>query len=373
MGTPKVAVGLAIPPKPPLGAFKQVIWASRFFRFDCLMLWDHLQDIFPKSLWEKSFTWTAGENESPHEFYDQQTLLGYLGPRAGRVAVGVAVTEAVRRHPVVIAQSMVTLSHLTKRAPILGIGAGERENIEPYGLSFANPVARLDEALQVIRLCLDKTGPLNFTGTYFNLDNAVFDLKSPKGRKPRVWVGALGPRMLELTGKYGDGWYPLGLLSADQYGERLGTIRAVAKSAGRNPDQITPSLQPYIVVAPTHEEALDMLKTPTVKFFGLLAPAEIWRQQGFKHPFGEDFRGNIDFLPEEHTRAFLQSAIEQVPPQMANAGALVGTPKEIADQLKPYVAAGMRHVVPQAMSAAISRKHALYSLRALSQIRSELN
>ena len=116
-----------------------------------------------------------------------------------------------------------------------------------------------------------------------------------------------------------------------------------------------------------------MLKTPTVKFFGLLAPAEVWRQQGFTHPFGEDFRGNIDFLPEEHTREFLLSAIEQVPPQMANAGALVGTPQEIAEQLKPYVAAGMRHVVPQAMSAAISRKHALYSLRALSQIRSALN
>jgi phthiodiolone/phenolphthiodiolone dimycocerosates ketoreductase len=373
MGGPKVAVGLAIPPKPPLGALKQVIWATRLMRFDCLMLWDHLQDIFPKALWEKSFTWAAGENDSPHEFYEQQTLLGYMAPRAGRVSIGVAVTEAIRRHPVVIAQSMVTLAHLTKKAPILGIGAGERENIEPYGLSFANAVSRLDEALQVIRLCLDGTSPLNFEGKYFQLRNATFDLKPPRGRKPRIWVGALGPRMLELTGKYGDGWYPLGLLTPAEYGERLATVRDVAKRAGRDGSAIVPSLQPYIVVAPTHEEARAMLDTRTIKFFGLLAPAESWRKLGFSHPFGEEYKGIQDFLPENYDRAFLDDAIANVPTEMSNAGLFWGTPKEVAAQLRPFVDAGMRHVVPQAMSAAISRKHALYSIRALRQIRAELN
>src|SRR3954452_17013408 len=259
MGKPKVAVGLAIPPKPPISALKQVIWASRFFRLDCFMLWDHLQDIFPTALWDKSLTWTAGINDSPHEFYDQQTLLGYIAPRAGRLKIGVAVTEAVRRHPVVIAQAMVTLAHISKRAPILGIGAGERENIEPYGLSMTNAVSRLDEALQIIRICLDGSGPLNFKGEFFSLENARFDMRPPKNRKPKVWVGALGPRMLELTGKYGDGWYPLGLLSANEYGEKLNAVRAAAKAAGRKPDEIVPSLQPYIVVAPSHAEAEKML------------------------------------------------------------------------------------------------------------------
>jgi phthiodiolone/phenolphthiodiolone dimycocerosates ketoreductase len=299
--------------------------------------------------------------------------LGYMGPRAGRVSIGVAVTDPIRRHPVVIAQAMITLAHLTKRAPILGIGAGERENIEPYGLSYANSVSRLDEALQIIRLCFDGTSPLNFQGKYFQLDNASFDLKPPRGKKPKVWVGALGPRMLELTGKYGDGWYPLGLLTAQEYGERLGVVREAAKQAGRDANAIVPSLQPYIVVAPTHEEARAMLDTRTIRFFGLLAPAESWRKQGFSHPFGENYRGIHDFLPESYSRTFLDEAIAGVPTEMSNAGLFWGTPKEIADQLRPFVDAGMRHVVPQAMSAAISRKHALYSIRALRTIRAELN
>jgi phthiodiolone/phenolphthiodiolone dimycocerosates ketoreductase len=116
-----------------------------------------------------------------------------------------------------------------------------------------------------------------------------------------------------------------------------------------------------------------MLKTPTIRFFGLLAPAEAWRAQGFSHPFGDDFRGFIDFLPESYSRAFLQEAIASVPDAMANAGLFAGTPSDVAEQLRPYVAAGMRHVVPQAMSAALSQKHALYSMRALRTIRIELN
>jgi len=38
VGNPKVAVGLAIPPKPPLSALKQVIWATRFLKCDGLLL-----------------------------------------------------------------------------------------------------------------------------------------------------------------------------------------------------------------------------------------------------------------------------------------------------------------------------------------------
>lgn len=373
MGNPKVAVGLAIPAKPPLGGLKQVIWATRLLRCDSLLLWDHLQDLIPTALWDRSFTWAAADNDSPHAFFEQQTMLGYMAPRAGKMAVGVAVTEPIRRHPVIIAQAMVTLAHLSKRAPILGIGAGEKENIEPYGLSISYAVSRLEEALQVLRLCFYGKGPLNFEGRFYSLRDARFDLRPPKGRAPRIWVGSLGPRMLELTGRYGDGWYPLGLLSPDEYGQKLETIRDAAREAGRRPEEILPAFQPYIVIAPTRAEVETLLENPTIKFFALLAPAESWRKRGYPHPFGEDFRGNVDFLPETFTRAQLEEAIAKVPVEIANIGLLWGTPDDIVTQLKPYVAAGMRYVVPQALTAAVSRGHAMYSLRALRTIRLGLN
>jgi phthiodiolone/phenolphthiodiolone dimycocerosates ketoreductase len=335
-------------------------------------LWDHLQDLFPQNLWDHEFTWLAGENASPHEFFEYRTLLGYLASRAGRLRLGVAVTEPVRHHPVLIAQTMLTLAYLTKRAPILGIGAGERVNIEPYGFDFSNPVSRLEEALQVIRLCFDNRGPIDFQGKFYRLERAPMDLRPPKGRTPEIWIGGLGPRMLRLTGHYGDGWYPLGMLTPDEYAAKLATVRDAARAAGRNPDAIIPSLQPYVIVAPTEREARALLDAKIVRFFGLLVPAEKWRGLGLSHPFGEDFRGLLDFLPERYGKDELEAAIALVPDELADVGLIWGTPEQVAERLRAYGAAGMRHVVPQLVSALVSRRLALYGGWALRTISREL-
>jgi phthiodiolone/phenolphthiodiolone dimycocerosates ketoreductase len=138
------------------------------------------------------------------------------------------VTEPIRRHPVLIAQAMLTLSRMIKRPPILGIGAGERENTEPHGLDFSHPVGRLEEALQIIRMCFSSQGPIDFEGEHYRLDGAMMDLRTPAGKIPEIWIGGRGPRMLRLAGGYGDGWYPNMIASPDQYASKLNAVHAAA-------------------------------------------------------------------------------------------------------------------------------------------------
>ena len=176
----------------------------------------------------------AEPGSSPHRYFEYQVLLGALAKQAGPVRLAVGVTEAIRRHPVLIAQAFMTLSHMTKRAPILGIGSGEKENIVPYGLDFSTPVGVLEEALQIIRLCFASSGPFDFSGKHFNLDRAVMDLAPADGRTPEVWIAAHGPRMLRLTGEYGDGWYPTFPYTPDTYAESLNTIHQSAAAVGRS-------------------------------------------------------------------------------------------------------------------------------------------
>ncbi|HUL98155.1 MAG TPA: LLM class flavin-dependent oxidoreductase [Mycobacterium sp.] len=268
MKSPGVSVGLQIGTQPPLGAARAYFLAARAMRLDSVMIIDHFQSIFPSAIWDRELTWLAAQRPSPHEFFDYQVLLGYLASRAGRLRLGVGVTEVIRRHPVVIAQAMTTLSHLTKRAPILGIGAGERMNIDPYGLDFSEPVTRLEEALQVIRLCLWARGPITFSGKHYRLDRATMDLKPASGRVPEIWIGGHGPRMLRLTGRYGDGWYPSTVVSAQEYEAKLATVRAAAAEAGRNPASIRPALHRFMVVGASEQEARAMLKTKAIRLLG---------------------------------------------------------------------------------------------------------
>lgn len=369
MNSSRISVGLQLGTQPPLSATRAFLLGARAMRLDSVMLIDHFQNVFPTVIWDKELTWLAAQRPTPHEFFDYQVLLGYLASRVGRMRLGVGVTEPIRRHPVLIAQAMMTLSHLTKRAPILGIGAGERMNIDPYGLDPSEPVTRLEEALQIIRLCLSTQGPITFSGKHYRLDNALMDLKPAHSKAPQIWIAGHGPRMLGLTGRYGDGWYPTAVVSPHEYATKLATVRAAAHDAGRDPASITPALHRFTVIGATEQEARAMLETKVIRALGLMAPAHLWRQAAAIHPFGEHFNALVDFVPAHYKRQTMDEAIAAVPAALMAEGPLLwGTPKQVVAKLRAFGDAGLRHVVLAPVSGLVSKHAALYGLWATGRI-----
>ncbi len=368
MALPRIDVGIYVPAKPPLAVVEQLAAAAQQAQLDSLFIWDHVVDFFPHAAWDEEFSWLANLSTSPHEWFDFPTLLGYLAGKTEGLRLAVGVTEPIRRHPILIAQAMLTLSHLSDRPPILGIGAGERMNTEPYGLDFSRSVSRLEEALQIIRQAFTARGPFSFPGEHFRLTDAVLDIQPADGRIPEIWVAAHGPRMLRLTGQYGDGWYPVIVASPDDYAARLEVIRHAARDAGRDPDAITPAWHPPILAAPTEEEARVMLGSRAARFFGLLMPSEVWQLFGREHPLGSGgFRGYVDIMPQRYDRTLLDEAIDGVPPAMLE-GVLLGTPEQIVGKLRAFGEAGLRYAVPIDLSTLVSEQAAQYSVRALGEI-----
>lgn len=362
MPSPSIKIGLYLPPQPPLGQLKLAAWGARLGRFDTLMTWDHIQDFFPSAIWDENLTWVARQRSSPHQYYEWRTMLGYLAGQAGGMRLGIGVTEANRHHPVILAQAMITLAHLTKRPPILGIGAGERENTEPYGIDMSMPVGRLEEALQIIRHFFDDGSPLDFDGRHFQLDQAIMDLPIPPRRKPALWVGATGPRMLRLTGRFGDGWYPGFVMPADRYAESLAAVRSAAGEAGRNPGIITPSMQAIVMVVSDERELARVLDEPAIRLFALTMAADVWSEEGLTHPLGEDFRGVMDFMPEKLDRVGWEKALAAATPEIVLKSGIFGTPDEIERRLCELGEAGLRHIVLIPANAILSMRQAAYRL-----------
>ena len=368
MAPPKIAAGFQLPTIPPPGLNRALVYYCRLAGVDSVWLYDHFQGPVPTAIWDRDLSWIATKIATPHEIFDYQTLLGYLASSAGKMSIGIGVTEPVRRHPVLIAQTMLTLSHMTKQPPILGIGAGERQNIEPYGLDFSHPGGRLEEALEIIRLCFASQGPIDFEGEHYKLDGAIMDLAAPKGKTPEIWIAAHGPRMLRLTGQYGDGWLPFMVASPEEYAGKLDVIRAAAGEAGRDPEKITPGLFQFTIMAPTEREARAMLETKLGRYVSgvELASAEEWRKVGAVHPFGEHYGGYTDIVPDRYDRKTLEEAIAAVPPELIGYGFLWGTPEQVAQKLRAFGEVGLGHVVLSSFlwSTLISKRAALYGLRA---------
>ena len=242
-------------------------------------------------------------------------------------------------------------------------------NSDPYGLDSSRPAGRLEEALQIIRLCLSAPGPITFSGNFFHLDRATMDLKPAPGRVPEIWVAGHGPRMLALTGRYGDGWYPTAVASPREYEEKLATIRAAARDAGRDPMSLTPALHRFTVIAATEREARAMLRTKVIRAFGLMAPADLWRRAGVAHPFGERFNALVDFVPDHYDRKTMDEAIAAVPDLVVTEGPLLwGSPQQVVSRLREFGDAGLRHVTLAPVSGLVSKKAALYGLWAAGRV-----
>ncbi len=337
---------------------------ARVFRYDAMWTVDHYLGWVPQQLWDKGFLWNADPQGTPHAYLDWQVLLGHLAGRSGRIQVGVAVTEAVRRHPVTLAQAAMTLSHLTKEPPILGIGAGETENTVPYGLDFSRPVRRLEEALQIIRSCFTSRGAFDFEGEVFRLDKAILDLAPPPDRVPQIWIAGHGPRMLSLVGRFGDGWYPTLPYTPGAYADSLALVRTAAVEAGRDPATIVPAWSAIAVLGKTERDARRLLDTPYMRFMSLLAPDEVWQRHGETHPLGEGFAGLVAFVPQWHTEAEIRAARAAVPVDLVADTVLWGTPDAVLSRLRDFVDAGLRHLVLNPASALASRRDMLFSLRA---------
>ena len=252
--------------------------------FDAVWWPCHLMGWIPDSVWTEDLTALAAFQANPHMYFDPLTMMGAAGAATETIKVGVSVTDTIRRHPAMLAQQALTVDHLARGRSILGLGSGERMNVTPYGIEWSKPVGRLEEALRVIRLLWESTGPIDFHGNFFDLDGAVLGLEPYEGRTPPIWVAAHGPRMLEITGRLADGWLPTNI-TAEDYADKLSVIRQSAERAGRDPEAFTPSMLAYVLCAPD-EETLDRLCDQTLVrllFAAVGLSPETWARHGRAH------------------------------------------------------------------------------------------
>ena len=320
---------------------------SRLLRLDFILVWDHVQNFFPRSMWDQRVSYGIRPGSSPHEDFEAFTALGRLSAVSGRLQLGVGVTDVLRRHPIALAQAAVTLSHLTGRPFILGLGAGERMGTEPYGLDSSPSAERLEDAARFIRAAFDaadRRENFDIESRFFRAQHAVFDLRPPPGTRPVLWIAAHAPRALGVAGRQGDGWYPHLVKDPTDYERGLGIVRAAATEAGRDPGSVTPAGHVDILVAPTERQVRELLDSRLARWAGAYAPAAMWREVGATHPLGEAFGGYRDVLPERLDPATVEELIQTVPREVVERRILWGTPDQVARQVELLVEAGLRAV-----------------------------
>lgn len=312
-------------------------------RYHSIWLPDHMVSFWPESIWTPEFTDLATVSASPHRHLDAMVVAGAAAVLTKNVPIATSVVDTVRRHPSLLAQSALTIHHLSRGRFILGVGSGETENTVPYGFDFAKPVARFEEAIRVIKLLWASDGPVDFSGQFYTLRHARLDTEPYEGRFPPIWAGGSGPRILSIIGRHCDGWWPAGAHSPEDYAAKLKAVRDAAEQAGRDPMAITPAFIWTCLIADDDAELAEILEAPLIRaYYVMSTPAPIMRQYGFEHPLGDGWRGYQDITPEALPRERVLAMLGKVNIDSLLAIVPHGSSKQIARILKDYVDAGLR-------------------------------
>jgi phthiodiolone/phenolphthiodiolone dimycocerosates ketoreductase len=345
-------VGLAAQALPmrfsPMAVTRSSYLSAVAGRADSFWLADHLNSLYPRSMAQPKYIGAARLTPKVDANLEPWTVLGHLAARnrLGRMRLGIGVTDTGRRNPAVTAQAAATLHLLTRGRAILGIGTGEREGNEPYGVDWSKPVARFEEALATIRALWNSGGELvTRDSPFFPLHNAVFDLWPYRGKWPEIWIASHGPRMLRATGRYADAWFPAAVFSPSDYARGLEAVRAAASDAGRDPHSIAAATFFFVVTGRNRQEIDDALESTAMKTFALNVPAELWKRHGVSHPLGDDFTGAQDIIPQVLDEETVLTYTSNVPPSLLKDACLQGTHDEIVDQLADWRDHGLSYPV----------------------------
>ncbi|MFI5266033.1 MAG: LLM class flavin-dependent oxidoreductase [Chloroflexota bacterium] len=305
---------------------------------------DHLMGFWPQSLWTPDITPLALAQPNPHAFFDPFVAMAAAGAATSRLLVGTAVTQPLSRHPAHLAQTFLTLSHQTGGRVILGMGAGEAENLAPYGVGMEHSAARVAEAVEIIRLLWSSPEPVSFDGDFWQLRDAVLGLgATPEARLPPIWLAAHGPRMLRLAGARGDGWLPIKMPPA-LYAEHLGVVREAAVLAARSAEAVTPGAWGFTVIHEDEREVPRLMDHPLIKGVCLMFGAASFERHGSAHPMG-DGGGFQGYIPTRLSRTEALAAVGKVPAGVVRDHLFAGTPDQILAELRALEGVGLRHAV----------------------------
>jgi phthiodiolone/phenolphthiodiolone dimycocerosates ketoreductase len=321
---------------------------GRLFGADSLWVPDAHMGAGSDEMWALEAPTVAKTAPSPGAYFDPFQILAVTAARIRGADVGSCVTDPLRHHPMSLAQSFVTLDHISKGRAILGIGNGVAANTEPFGFPWSKQASRLEEALTIIRLLWQSGGePLSYEGRFWKLEDALFSLPLYAGKPPRIWVASHAPRMLGITGRFADGWVPTVKVSGEEYASNLETIRAAAAKAGRSMDTFVPAQLLYpVVLGRSRDQVIEsVMKSRIGAVFALGAPGQLWKEHGLEHPLGEDHKGWYELVPTRLDTEAIDAALASMTPELMVSFIYAGSPAEICEEVAPLVDAGARHLI----------------------------
>lgn len=255
-----------------------------------------------------------------------------------RMKIGSGVVDCWTRNPARLAAAFSTLDDLAPGRVILGIGAWWEPLASKVGVNRVKPLKAMREIVEAVRgLLNDET--VTYDGEFVHFDGVELDyvLQERKPKDIPIYIGATGPKMMELTGEIADG-VVLNYLVSAEYNERaMEQLAAGAAKVGRTVDDLDRPQLVVCAVAESDDEAdrktaLDGARMLITQYLG--QQPHIMKASGVPDSLLDEVHAVLTW-PATHEQVVAASAL--VPDEVVQMLCAAGTADECRAKVAHYI------------------------------------
>jgi len=332
----EVRVSLALPPEAPLAELVQL--AVEAENAGCYTVWvndDRLQkDVF--------------------------TVLAAIAQATGELRLGPGVTNPYSRHPALVATAVATLDELAGGRAVLGLGAGGT-NHRALGVERRAPATALREAVMIVRGLLAGER-VTLDGRIMHAHEAQLDF-TPRRPDLPIYIGARGPKVLEMAGELADGIIVGNVASTQGWSYALDHVEGGCRRAERNPTDV--ALTAWVACAVSDDAAAAIDAVRPMVATSLTTSRPILSELGIQLPSG------FATVMERHgwtpSRAAVHAAAAEVPVDLVRRFAIAGTAAECRAHVETLLDAVPRLSELAIIPFPVSRQRPIDVIRSFSQ------
>ncbi|WP_336037359.1 TIGR04024 family LLM class F420-dependent oxidoreductase [Halobacterium yunchengense] len=261
---------------------------------------------------------------------DAVTALAALADRTDDIGVGTSIVNTYSRSAALVGQTAATLQEHSGGRFRLGLGPSGPAVVEGWhGQEFGNPLRRTREYVDVVRKVL--------SGEQVDYDGDVVQARGfrlrqdPPEPAPEIDVTGMGPKAVELAGRFADGWHAL-MFTEDGFRDRLADLRRGADLGDRDVGDVRTTFVLPCCALPDGERARDLARQHLAFYVGGMGTfyRDALARQGH-----EDAAETIYSLWQDGER---RRAVGAVDDDLLDALGAAGTPETVRERVREFEA-----------------------------------
>ena len=274
---------------------------------------------------------------------DAVVPLAYIAAKTQHIKLGTGIIQISSRVPPMIAMTAQSLRTVSNNRFVLGLGVSGPQVVEGlHGASFAKPLSRLRECVEIIQMGL-RSERVAYDGEHYVLprpggEGKPIRLSQPPAPNLPIYLATLGPKAMELTGELADGWIGTSFVPehADVF---MAPLQRGLEKSSRSLSDLDIQVGGSLEISEDVERLIEARRPAMAFTLGGMGSAQTnFYNDAFSRAGYEAEAKKVQSLWVDGKK---EEAIRAVPDEMVLKTNLIGTREMVIERIRAYASVGV--------------------------------